>query len=97
MAEGLLRYLGGERFDAHSAGTEATQVRPLAVMVMSELAVDISDQSSKTLDRYLTEHFDEVITVCDDANDACPFFPNAPTALVVPGSFSRNWNTGRTA
>jgi arsenate reductase (thioredoxin) len=77
MAEGLLRHLGGERFDAHSAGTEATQVRPLAITAMTEIGIDISTQASKTLDPYVEQRFDDVITVCDDANETCPFFPNA--------------------
>jgi arsenate reductase (thioredoxin) len=72
MAEGLLRYLGGERFEAMSAGTEATRVRPLAIRAMEEIGMDISGQESKTLDRFLGESFDHVITVCDDANEACP-------------------------
>jgi arsenate reductase len=77
MAEGLLRRLGGERFEAFSAGTEATQVRPLAIKAMAELGIDISGQSSKTLQRYLHEPFDEVITVCDTAAETCPVFPGA--------------------
>jgi len=77
MAEGLLRQLGGERFEVFSAGTEATHVRPLAVRAMTELGIDISQQFSKTLDRYLSEPFDEVITVCDTAAEACPVFPGA--------------------
>ena len=81
MAEGLLRYLAGDRFEAMSAGTEATHVRPLAVRAMEEIGIDISGQESKTLDRYLHEPFDYVITVCDDANEACPFFPGAQSRL----------------
>jgi arsenate reductase (thioredoxin) len=81
MAEGLLRYLGGERFEAMSAGTEATRVRPLAIRAMEEIGMDISGQESKTLDRFLGESFDHVITVCDDANEACPFFPGAANRL----------------
>ena len=77
MAEGLLRHLGGERFEAFSAGTEATHVRPLAIKAMAELGIDIAGQQSKTLDRYLNEPFDEVITVCDTAAEACPIFPGA--------------------
>ncbi len=77
MAEGLLRHVGGDRFEIHSAGTEATTVRPLAIKAMSELGIDISQQTSKTLDPYVNERFDRVITVCDDANEACPYFPNA--------------------
>jgi arsenate reductase (thioredoxin) len=81
MAEGLLRALAGDRFEAMSAGTEATRVRPLAVRAMGEMGVDISGQESKTLDWYLKEPFDYVITVCDDANEACPFFPGAVNRL----------------
>jgi arsenate reductase len=81
MAEGLLRYLAGDRFEAYSAGTEATRVRSLAISVMEEIGIDISSQESKTLDRYLSEPFDYVITVCDEANEACPFFPGASTRL----------------
>jgi arsenate reductase (thioredoxin) len=81
MAEGLLRHLAGDRFEAHSAGTEATHVRPLAIRAMDEIGVDISGQESKTLERYLGVPFDYVITVCDDANEACPFFPGATNRL----------------
>src|SRR5215217_2746461 len=81
MAEGLLRALAGDRFEAFSAGTEATRVRPLAIRAMEEIRVDIASQESKTLDRYLNEPFDYVITVCDDANEACPFFPGARERL----------------
>jgi len=77
MAEGLLRALGGENAEVFSAGTVATAVRPEAIAVMRELDVDISTQESKTLERYLGEPFNEVVTVCDDANDACPVFPEA--------------------
>jgi arsenate reductase (thioredoxin) len=77
MAEGLLRYLGGDRFEVFSAGTEATLVRPLAIKAMAEAGIDISKQQSKTLDRYLDEAFDDVITVCDTAAETCPIFPGA--------------------
>jgi arsenate reductase (thioredoxin) len=81
MAEGLLKHLAGDRFEAMSAGTDATHVRPLAIRAMEEIGIDISEQESKTLDRYLEESFDYVITVCDDANEACPFFPAAQSRL----------------
>jgi len=81
MAEGLLRRLGGDRFEVHSAGTEATRVRPLAIAAMRELGIDISTQTSKTLDPYVDQLFDYVITVCDDANESCPIFPNATHRL----------------
>jgi arsenate reductase len=81
MAEGLLRHLAGDRFEVVSAGTEATFIRPEAIEAMAELGVDISGQSSKTLERYLEEPFDQVVTVCDDANEACPVFPGAKSRL----------------
>ncbi len=81
MAEGLLRHLAGDRFEVMSAGTEATLVRPEAAAAMAELGVDISAQESKTLERYLGGSFDYVVTVCDAANEACPFFPGAKRRL----------------
>lgn len=81
MAEGWLRHLGGSRFEAYSAGTEATHVRPLAVRAMAEVGIDISRQESKTLERYLQQPFDAVITVCDQANEACPVFFGAKQRL----------------
>jgi arsenate reductase (thioredoxin) len=77
MAEGLLRQFGGDNYQVYSAGTEKTSVRPRAIQVMSEIGIDISHQESKTLEQYRADQFDEVITVCDDANEACPVFPNA--------------------
>jgi arsenate reductase len=81
MAEGLLRAFGGDSFEASSAGTEATRVRPLAIRAMAELGIDISRQESKTLERYVTEPFDAVITVCDQANETCPVFYGAENRL----------------
>lgn len=77
MAEGLLRALSNRSVDVFSAGTVATSVRPEAIIVMQEIGINIFGQESKTLERYLTEPFDLVITVCDSANEACPVFPNA--------------------
>ena len=81
MAEGWLRQLAGDRYEVHSAGTEATRVRPLAVRAMAEAGVDIAGHASKTLDRYLGEPWDYVVTVCDDANEACPLFPGGKQRL----------------
>jgi arsenate reductase len=77
MAEGFLRHEGSDQFEVYSAGTIASQVRPQAIQVMAELGIDISGQQSKTLERYLGEPFDEVITVCDTAAETCPVFPGA--------------------
>lgn len=81
MAEGLLRAWGGERFEACSAGVEATEVRPLAIRAMSEIGIDITGQSSKRLETYVGQPFDYAITVCDEAREACPFFPGAQRQL----------------
>lgn len=75
MAERLLRELGGDRFEVASAGTVATAVHPLAARVMEEIGLDLSGHSSKTLERYLGERWDYVITVCDQAGERCPLFP----------------------
>ena len=77
MAEGFLRAFGGDRFEVASAGTEARGIHPFAIQAMAEEGIDISTHESKTIDRYLGEPFDLVITVCDDAAEACPVFPNA--------------------
>jgi arsenate reductase len=81
MAEGLLRQRGGDRFEVFSAGLEATAIRPLAIQVMAEIGIDIAGQQSKTLDRYRSEPFDAVITVCDAANETCPVFSGARQRL----------------
>ena len=81
MAEGLVRHLAGDRFGAFSAGTEATRVRAEAILVMAELGIDVSGQESETVHRYLKETFDYLITVCDEANESCPFFPGAKERL----------------
>lgn len=77
MAEGMLRAWAGDRFEAFSAGTEAARVRPLAIAAMDELGIDLRGHASKTLERYLDEPFDLVVTVCDQAREACPVFPGA--------------------
>ena len=81
MAEGLLRTFGGDRFESFSAGTKATHVRPLAIRAMAEMGIDIAAQESKTLERYLSDRFDAVITVCDQANESCPVFAGARERL----------------
>ena len=75
MAEGLLRHLAGGRFEVASAGVAPSRVRPEAIKVMSELDIDIAGQRSKSVDEFLAQEFDYVITVCDNANEQCPVFP----------------------
>jgi arsenate reductase len=77
MAEGLLRDMTGDRMEVASAGMAPTQVRPEAVAVMKEIGIDISNSRSKSIDEFLTQPFDYVITVCDNANQHCPIFAGA--------------------
>ena len=77
MAEGLLRAWGGDRFEAHSAGVVATEVRPLAIRAMDELGIDIRGQSSKVVQAYDGQAFDYAVTVCEESREACPYFGGA--------------------
>ena len=77
MAEGLLRHDAGGAFAVESAGLEPSFVRPEAIQAMSEIGIDISGQHSKSLDKFIGQPFDYVITVCDNANQNCPIFPGA--------------------
>jgi arsenate reductase len=81
MAEGLLRALASDRFEVASAGTEATRVHPLAIRAMDELGIDLRGHRSKTVDAFLDEPWDVVITVCDGANERCPIFPGRTQRL----------------
>ena len=81
MAEAFLRVLAGERFEAASAGTEATRVHPLAIQTMREVGIDLAGHTSKSLDALLDKPWDYVITVCDNANERCPVFPGRTTRI----------------
>jgi len=75
MAEGLLRHEAGPACEVSSAGTRPTHVRPEAITVMREVGIDISGHHSKSVDEFLGQDFDFVITVCDNARETCPVFP----------------------
>jgi len=75
MAEGLLRFIGGDNFVVESAGIAPTSVRPEAIEAMGEMGIDISGHRSKSVDEFVDREFDFVITVCDNANENCPIFP----------------------
>ena len=81
MAEGWLRHLAGDRFDAASAGTHPVGLNQRAVTVMKEVGVDISRHRSTRMDELLGQRFDYVITVCDRAKKTCPMFPGATSVL----------------
>jgi arsenate reductase len=81
MAEGLLRHDAGDAFEVESAGAKPGTVRPEAIKAMHEVGIDISSHRSKHLDEFEGQHFDYVITVCDNAKEACPVFPGAVKRL----------------
>ena len=73
--------LYGDRYAAFSAGVEPSAVNPFAIKAMSEIGIDISGHRSKSVDEFLEEKFDYIITVCDHANETCPFFPGGKERL----------------
>lgn len=75
MAEEFLRNLGGDNFNVVSAGIKPSQVHPLAIKVMSEVSINISQHRSKSVDEFIGQKFNYVITVCDNARQTCPIFP----------------------
>jgi arsenate reductase len=75
IAEGLLRDKAGDIFDVFSAGSHPSRVHPVAIKVMEELGIDISNHTSDPIDLYLDKGIDVVITVCDHADKVCPTFP----------------------
>ncbi len=81
MAEAILSRLGGPVFDVHSAGTHPGGVNPLTIRALSEIGIDWSTARSKAVGEYLDEPFDYVITVCDQAREACPVFPGGRERL----------------
>jgi len=81
MAEGLLRHLAGDRFEVASAGTHAAGLNLYAVEAMREIGIDISRHRSKSVNAFLGQQFDYVITVCDRAKETCPIFPSAAALL----------------
>lgn len=84
MAEAVLRMRAGPGFDVHSAGTSPKGVNPLTIRVLEDAAIPTVGLTSKPLESYLGQAFDQVITVCDDARQVCPTFPGAAPA--------RHWN-----
>jgi arsenate reductase len=75
MAEAFLNKLCGDRYKAKSAGITPTQINPYVVKVMAEIGIDLSTRRSKSILEFQGKTFDFVVTVCDAAREACPFFP----------------------
>lgn len=79
MAEGILRARGGDFFEVFSAGSNPKgAVHPFAIQALSEIGIDIKHHTSDHLNLYINKGIDVVITVCDNAQEACPIFPNSP-------------------
>jgi protein-tyrosine-phosphatase len=81
LGEAMFRHLGGARIEAHSAGTHPGVVNPLAIRALEEAGIGTEGLRSKSVQDYLGQSFDYVITVCDDARDACPVFPGVHESM----------------
>jgi arsenate reductase (thioredoxin) len=94
MAQAILNYFCGDRYEAFSAGSDPAGVNPITVSVLQEIGIDSSGHYSKGLDLYGNDKFDYVVTVCDRAKESCPYFPNGVKKLhksfsdpsLLPGS-----------
>jgi arsenate reductase (thioredoxin) len=104
MAEALVNHDLAGKYEAFSAGTEPSSVNPLAIAVMKELGIDISRKRSKGLEEFVGQEFDYVITLCSQADEACPVFFGGtkkihmgfPDPTATPGSDEENLTTFRT-
>lgn len=81
LGEALFRHLGGDRIEAHSAGIEPKGVHPLTLRILEEAGLPTAGLTSKSVNDYLGQRFDYVITVCDDSRAVCPVFPGVHEAL----------------
>lgn len=77
MAEGLLRSMAGDRFEAESAGTHPAGLNPMAITAMQEIGIEVRHHRSKHVEEFVGQSFTYVITVCDRAKESCPVFPPA--------------------
>lgn len=81
MAEGFLNALYGDKYEAYSAGIEHAEVNPYSIKVMADVGIDISKHRSKSIKEFRAKNFEYVVTVCDHAKEACPFFPRGAIFL----------------
>ena len=102
MAEGILHEVAGDVLDVQSAGSDPVgHVHPLAIRALGEIGIDISSHSSKHLKQFTDRDVETVITVCDNADQACPTFPGQvnrhhwplPDPAKAKGSEEEIWNT----
>jgi len=96
MAEGYLKNQYGDRYSAYSAGTKNTSVHPLAIEVMAEIGIDITNHRSKPLLEFFDKNIDIVVTVCEGAKSVCPLFPGGKRTIhqgfTDPSSFTGTLN-----
>ncbi len=81
IAEALLKKMGGDDFEVYSAGTDPKGINPFTTKVLEFEHVDMSGFRSKSMDEFIGQQFDYVITVCDQAAERCPVFPGDPTRI----------------
>lgn len=100
LAEGIMRAVGGDQVEVHSAGNQPAEVHPLAIEAAAVLGIDISQQEAKHMDQFTGQSFDYVITVCDRVRESCPVFPDDPQKIhwsfadptAVPGTYRQRLN-----
>ena len=97
MAEALLKHLGGDDFEVHSAGTSPkSEVNPFAIEVLKELDIQTEGLYPKLVDEFVNQDFDLVVTVCDSAKQNCPFFPGVKAidhwSLKDPAAFQGSYD-----
>ena len=81
MAEGWLNHLCSNNYIACSAGTEPSAVNPYVIQVMKDAGIDLSTHTAKSVNDFVSQDFDYIVTVCDHAKEACPYFPGGKTYL----------------
>jgi arsenate reductase len=81
IAEALLKKMGGDDFEVYSAGTDPKGINPYTIKVLEQDHIDTADFYSKNMNEFIGQHFDYVITVCDQAAERCPVFPGDPERI----------------
>tara|TARA_B100001113_G_scaffold189806_1_gene155464 strand:+ start:590 stop:1006 length:417 start_codon:yes stop_codon:yes gene_type:complete len=96
IAEGLMRHLASDKFEAYSAGSYPTKVHPAAITVMKEIGIDISSHTSDPISFFTDKDMDIVVSVCDNAKKACPVFSGRAEQIhwSVKDPIN-NWNSSR--
>lgn len=83
MAEAIANKLFGDKLEASSGGSSPTNVNPYSIVMMKEMGIDILNNRPKHLNEFTGRRFDYAVTLCGDADDFCPFFPDAPNICII--------------